>query len=113
MVRKLIVTSGQFDLRHMTSHALAFGNRTRLGSDLSSSVACLTFRVVIDRLRHDLLVWVVAREATDACIVRVVTLASCEAIWLKANVRDAWISLLRNFRPGPMTTTAEVGYLLC
>jgi hypothetical protein len=71
-------------------------------------MASLTLRVVVYRLAGGLLMWVVARKAANALIVRVVAFAAGQTIRLEANIRDTRLALTSNLFPGAMTLTAKV-----
>lgn len=92
----------------MTGCAIRFSYPAQLGARLSSAMVSLTFVVVSRRVRHQFLVRVVAGQATDARIIRVVALAPGQTIGLKTDVPDAQIRLHDDFRPSAMTPPAEL-----
>jgi hypothetical protein len=86
MIRKFKVRSGQIKLRHVAGHTIAFGYRTslraRFWSDRFSRArfrACMAGQALgieIHRLRSEVVVRIVARQAADARIVRVIAFAA-------------------------------------
>ncbi len=68
----------------------------------------LAFCVVVCWFGAHFVVRVMARQTANSCVVRIVALAPCQAVRLKANVRYAQITLQRNFFPRPVTLPAEV-----
>jgi len=122
MIRKFVVRAWQLKLRHVAGHTLFFGHRTRFCARLQAGrfrvagiSACVTgeaFVVEVHRLRVEVVVRVVAGEATHARIVRVVAFATREAIRLKADVGNTRVRLSRYLCPGAMTLAAEIGRLI-
>src|SRR5580692_7180498 len=122
MIGKFVVRSRQIELRHMAGHAVGFGHWASLRARfwmsrfsrnrLSAGVAGQTFGVKIHWMRAEVVVWVVARQAADTCVVGVVAFAACQAIRLEADVGNTRVSLKSDFRPGAMTLTAEIRRLV-
>ncbi len=109
MIRKLVVRSGQLEFWHMAAYTFVRGHRARLRAGFSgTAVTGLAFCVVIYRSVAHLVVRVMARQAADSRVVRIVAPAPRQPIGLKANVRYAQITLQRNFFPRPVTLSAEV-----
>ena len=112
----------QLDPRHVAGHAFVFGDRAGLGAGFSAGRSCAatfsvamagqTFRVEIHGLSVEVVVRVVARQAADPRVVRVIAFAAGQPVGLEADVGDARISLCDDFRPGPVTLTAEIGSLV-
>ena len=61
-----------------------------------------TFAIEIYRFRLEVMMWIVARQTTDARILGVITFAARQPVWLEANIRDPRVRLGSNFRPGAM-----------
>src|ERR1700722_993828 len=112
------VRSGQFELRHVAGDTIAFCDRASLrtrfwagrfsGGRFCSAVASQALGVEVHRFWTEVVVRVVARQAADARVVRVETLAARDAIRLEANVGDAWARLHGYLRPGTMTLAAKI-----
>ena len=112
MIRKLVVCTGQLEFWHMAGHTLVFGDRAGLRARFSASVTRLAFWVVVDRFVAHLVVRVVAREAANSCVIRIVALTARQTVRLEANVSNAQVTLQGNFFPRPVTLSAEVRHLL-
>ena len=72
-----------------------------------------TFWVEIHGLRVEVVMRIVAGQAADARVLRVIAFAPREAVGLEADVGNARIRLRRYFRPGAVTLPAEIGSLFC
>ena len=59
----------------------------------------------------EVVVRVVAGQATDARVVRVIAFASGQPVRLEADISNTEVSLEGDFRPGAVTLAAEVGSL--
>ena len=122
MIGKFVMRPRQLDPWHVAGDAIVFGNRAGLragfrrhrsyAGNFSVAMAGQTFRVEIHYLRVEVVMRVVAGEAADTRVVRVITLAAGQAVGLKADVGNARISLGDDFRPGPVTLAAEIGSLV-
>src|ERR1700722_18636892 len=103
------VRSGQFELRHVAGDTIAFCDgaslRTRFwagrlsGGRFYCAVASQAFGVEVHWFWTEVVVRVVARQAADARVVRVETLAARDAIRLETNVGDPWMGLDGDLRP--------------
>ena len=112
MIREFIVCPGQLQFWHVAGHALLRGHFADFRARFSTPVASDTFYVVIRGFAAHFVMRIVAREAADSRVVRVVAFASRKTVWLEANIRNAGIFLQCNLFPGPVTLPAEVGGLL-
>jgi hypothetical protein len=124
MVREFVVSARQLDFRHVARDALVLGNRAGLraylsnrgfrnGSvcGLSAGVTGQAFAIEVYGFWIEVMVRVVAGEAADARIVRIVTLAARQTVRLKADVKDTRVPLLHDLCPGAVTLTTEIGSL--
>ena len=78
----------KLELRHVAGNALVRGRRARFGARFSATMACLAFRIIVHGIAGYLMVRVMTRETADAWVVRVVTLATREPVWLETDIRD-------------------------
>jgi hypothetical protein len=121
MVGEFVVGARQLDLRHVARDALVLGNRAGLRAylsnrgfrngrvcGLSAGVASQAFAIEVHGFWIEVMVRVVAGEAADARIIRVVTLAARQTLRLKADVKDTRVPLLHDLRPGAVTLTTEI-----
>ena len=82
VIGKFVVRSRQFKLGHVARYAFVFSNRTRLGSGLATRMTGQTFAVEIHRFGLEVMMRIVAGQTTDARILRVITFAARQAVWL-------------------------------
>ena len=82
----------------MAGHALVFGDRTGLGARFSTRMTGQAFGVEIYFLRViEVVVRVVAGQAADARVVRVIAFAPRQAVGLEADVGNTGVRLCRYF----------------
>src|SRR5271157_3702349 len=112
MVGKFVVRPGQLDFWHVAGHAFVLGHLAGLRARFPAAVAGQTLWVVIERLAAQFVVRVMAREATDPRVIRVVALAARQPVRLEANVPYPQVTLKHNLFPRAVTLPAEVGDLL-
>ena len=112
MIGKLVVRPGQLEFWHVAGHTFFCGHRTRFRTQFTAAMTGLAFRVVIDEFAAHFVVRVMAREAANSRVVRVVAPATRQAVRLEANVCNAQVTLQGNFFPRPVTLSAEVRHLL-
>ena len=108
MIRKLVVRPGQLEFWHVAAYTFVRGHRARLRAGFPATVTGLAFCVVIYWFTAHFVVRVVARQAANSRVVRIVALAARQPVGLKPNVRYAQITLQRNFLPRSVTLPAEV-----
>lgn len=102
MIGEFVVSPRQLDPWHVARYAVLFGDRTgfraRLCRDrlsrgiLPAAMARQTPSVEIYLLSAEVVVWIVASEAANARIIRVVAFAAREAVRLKADVGNPGVS---------------------
>ncbi len=89
MVREFEVSARQLQCGHMAGHAVVAGDPTRFRPVFPATTACLTFRIVIDRLITHLAVRIMAGQPTNSRVVWVVALTVCQPVRLETNICDA------------------------
>ena len=122
MIGEFVVRPRQLDPWHVARYAVIFGDRTafraRLCRDrlcrgiLPAAMAGQTPCVEVYLLGAEVVVRVVASEAANARIIRVVAFAAGQAVRLKADIGDPGVSQRNHFRPGSVTLAAKVGCLV-
>ena len=89
MIRKFVMRSRQVDPRHMARDALVFGHRTGLGSGFPARMTGQAFGVEIYFLRIiEVVVRVVAGQAADTRVVRVIAFAPRQPVRLETDVSN-------------------------
>ena len=78
----------KLELRHVAGNTLVRGHGARFGARFSATMACLALRIIVHGIAGYLMVRVMTRETADAWVVRVVTLAAREPVWLETDIRD-------------------------
>ena len=111
MIRKLVVCTGQLEFWHVAGYTFVSGDRAGLRASFPASVTRLAFCVVVDRFVAHLVMRVMAREAADSCVIRIVAFTARQPVRLEANVSNAQVTLQGNFFPRPVTLSAEVRHL--
>ena len=76
-------------------------------------MAGLALRIIIGRVAVQLVVGVVAGEATDTRVIRVVTLATGQPVRLETDIGDVKLASRGDIFPRAVTLPAKTGYLLC
>jgi len=113
MIRKLVVRAGQLEFWHMASHAFFCGHLASPRAWFPAAMTGLAFRVVIGWFAAHFVVRIMAGEAANSRIIGVVAPAPSQPVRLEANVRNAQVTLQRNFFPRPVALSAEVRHLFC
>jgi hypothetical protein len=108
MIRKLVVCPGQLEFWHMAGHTFVGGHGAGLCAKFPPTVTGLAFCVVIDWFATHFVVRVMAREAANSRVVRIVAFAARQPVRLEANIRYAQVALQGNFFPRPVTLSAEI-----
>jgi hypothetical protein len=112
MIGKFVMRPRQVDPGHMAGHAFVFSDRTGLGAGFSTPVTGQAFGIKIHFLRVvEVVVRVVAGQAADARVVRVIAFAPGQPVGLEADVGNTGVRLRRYLRPRTVTLTAEIGGL--
>src|ERR1700733_11229876 len=110
MVGELFVRSRQVQLRHVTTGAIFLCDGAQLARGISALImARLTLGIIAGRVTYHVHVRIVARQATNPLIGRVVALAVGEPVRLEANVQDAERAARGDLRPCTMAAAAELG----
>lgn len=109
MVRKLVMRSRQLEFRHVTGDAPATGRGARFRTRFAAPVAGLALCVIFGWIGTHFMVRIMASETADARVVSVIALTARQSVWLKADIADVQRALQRDFFPGSVTLSAEIG----